>query len=168
MTGMKRRSLLVLVCLALACTHKEKPAAGPPMPAYSAKYLDGSNFDVADQKGSVVLLNVWATWCAPCRFEIPELDKLHAAYASRGFKGVGVSVDEGGANEVKPFVTEQKIGYPIVVDPEGKLATLLATTVLPTSIVIDRTGHIVWKHFGVVDTNDATLKTALESALAAD
>jgi len=101
-------------------------------------------------------------------FEIPELDKLHAAYASRGFKVVGVSVDEGGANEVKPFVTEQKIGYPIVVDPEGKLATLLATTVLPTSIVIDRTGHIVWKHFGVVDTNDATLKTALESALAAD
>ena len=136
------------------------------MPPYKAKWLDGKPFDVTGEKGSVVLLNLWATWCGPCRFEIPDLAKLHAKYASRGFKVIGVSLDEGGAADVKTFVADQKIQYPIVLDPEGKLATLLNTTVIPTSIVLDKSGDIVWKHFGIVDTNDATLKVALESALA--
>lgn len=163
--SMKRLAFLILLlCFAVACRQQEKPA-GPPMPAYKARWLDGSTFDIADEKGKVVLLNLWATWCAPCRFEIPELDKLHAKYASRGFKVIGVSVDEGGANDVKPFVSEQKIRYPIALDPDGKLATILGTTVLPTSVIVDRTGHIVWKHFGVVDPKDATLTSALESAL---
>ena len=136
------------------------------MPAYKAHWLDGKPFDVAGEKGNVILLNVWATWCGPCRFEIPELGKVHAKYASRGFKVIGVSVDEGGAADVKPFVADQKIAYPIVVDPDGKLATLLNTTVIPTSIVVDRTGNIVWKHFGIVDTNDAELTRSVEAALA--
>ena len=136
------------------------------MPAYTAKWLDGSTFDLAAEKGSVLLLNLWATWCAPCRFEIPELDKLHAKYAGRRFKVIGVSVDEGGPADVKQFLSEQKISYPIAVDPEGKLATLLHTSVLPTSVLIDRSGNVVWKHFGVVNTSDTSLTQALESALA--
>lgn len=139
---------------------------GTPMPAYSAKWLDGSTFDLASQKGSVVLLNIWATWCGPCRFEIPELDKLHRTYESRGFKVIGVSVDEGGAADVKGFVAEQKMSYPIALDPEGKLATILQTTVIPTSVLVDRKGNVVWKHFGIVSTGDPLLTRALQSALA--
>jgi len=165
---MKRVFPAIAALLVLAACHHEPPppAFGPPMPAYKAKWLDGKPFDVAAEKGNVILLNVWATWCGPCRFEIPELAKLHAKYASRGFKVIGVSLDEGGAADVKPFVADQKIAYPIVVDPEGKLATLLNTTVIPTSIVVDKTGNIVWKHFGIVDTNDAKLTQSLEAALA--
>jgi thiol-disulfide isomerase/thioredoxin len=139
---------------------------GTPMPPYSAKWLDGSKFDLASEKGNVLLVNLWATWCAPCRFEIPELDKLHETYAGRRFKVIGVSLDEGGAADVKPFLSEQKISYPIAVDPEGKLATLLHTSVLPTSVLIDRSGNVVWKHFGLVNTSDSSLTQALESALA--
>ena len=166
---MKRITILAVVSLVILTACRREPPAkafGPPLPAYKAKWLDGKPFDAAGEKGNVVLLNVWATWCAPCRFEIPDLARLQAKYADRGFKVIGVSVDEGGAADVKPFVTDQKIAYPIVLDPEGRLATLLNTTVIPTSIVVDKTGNIVWKHFGIVDTNDATLKTALESALA--
>ena len=160
--------ILAAVFVVAACHHEAPPAKafGPPMPPFKARWLDGKPFDVAAEKGGVVLLNLWATWCGPCRFEIPDLARLHAEYASRGFKVIGVSLDEGGAAGVKTFVADQKIQYPIVLDPDGKLATLLNTEVIPTSIVIDKSGNVVWKHFGIVDTNDATLKAALESALA--
>ena len=85
------------------------------MPAYSTETLDGKHFDVAAERGNVVLLNLWATWCVPCRYEIPELQALHNRYASRGFKVIGVSLDESGADTVKQFVSEEKITYPIAL-----------------------------------------------------
>ncbi|HEX9161749.1 MAG TPA: TlpA disulfide reductase family protein [Thermoanaerobaculia bacterium] len=167
--------LVLVALLALAACRREHRAqpkvqanaekAGAQTLTYESQWLDGSKFDLAREKGNVVLLNVWATWCGPCRFEIPELDKLHAQYASRGFKVIGVSIDEGGASDVKPFLKDQKVSYPIAVDPEGKLATMLKTTVIPTSVLIDRGGKIVWKHFGIVSTGDESLTKALEAAL---
>jgi cytochrome c-type biogenesis protein len=139
---------------------------GSAMPAFAAKTLDGGKFDVASERGQVVFLNLWATWCGPCRYEIPELEALHKQYAARGFKVVGVSLDESGADAVKAFVTEHKMTYPIVLDPEGHLADLFKTSVIPTSVVIDRSGKIVWKKFGIVSTTDESLKKALEEALA--
>jgi peroxiredoxin len=188
---MKRTAVILAMAIAaLACHKAEKPAAtatqtttmkaaqpapeppspptnsGDPMPAYTAKTLDGAPFDIATQKGSVVLLNVWATWCNPCRFEIPELQKMYEANAKRGFKVIGVSVDEGEAAEVKKFVEEQKMTYPIVLDPDGRIANLLSTTVLPTTVLLDRQGKIVWRETGAIPANDPTLKKALDAALA--
>ena len=180
-----KRALLIALLVLSACRQPETPGnppkakprpaktttavdsidVGAPMPAYTAKWLDGTNFDLAAEKGNVLLLNLWATWCAPCRFEIPELDKLHAKYAGRRFKVIGVSVDEGGPADVKQFLSEQKISYPIALDPDGKLATILRTTVLPTTVLVDRTGKVAWKHFGIVNTSDASLTRAIESAL---
>jgi thiol-disulfide isomerase/thioredoxin len=140
---------------------------GDPMPAYAAAYLDGKPLNLANEKGSVIFLNVWATWCGPCRFETPELQALQNQYAANGLKVIGVSVDEGDKAEVKTFVAEQKITYPIAVDPEGRIATLLQTTVLPTSLLIDRDGKIVWRQIGAVMPNDAKLKAAVEKAVAA-
>ena len=140
---------------------------GDPMPAYHAKTLDGAPYDFAAEKGRVVLVNVWATWCGPCRFEIPELQKLHDANAARGFKVVGISVDEGDPAEVKQFVGEQKMTYPVVLDPDGRIANLLQTTVLPTSVLIDASGTIVWRQVGAIMPNDAKLREALARALRA-
>lgn len=166
---MKKTILILTALLVIAAGCKKErhaaAAAGPLLPPYKAEFLDGKPFDAASEKGNVVLLNLWATWCGPCRFEIPELGKLHAKYARRGFKVIGVSVDEGGANDVKPFVAEEKIQYPIVIDKEAKLASILQTDQLPTSILVDREGSIVWKHVGPVDTSDAALTAALEKAL---
>lgn len=124
------------------------------MPAYAAKYLDGQPFDVNAKRGQVVLLNVWATWCGPCRYEVPELQALHEKYRARGFEVVGVSVDEDGADAVKQFVTENKITYPIVLDSAGRVANVLRTTVLPTSVIIDRDGRIIWRKIGAVLPNE--------------
>ena len=151
---------------ATATTVPQLVVVGQPMPAYSAKLLDGSEFNLANEKGNVVFLNLWATWCGPCRYEIPELEKLHKDLAAKSFKVVGVSVDEGGDQIVREFVDEQNMTYPVALDPEGQLATLMDTTILPTSIIVDRQGNVVWKKLGVVTTTDTEMIRVLEQALA--
>ena len=186
---MKRTTLTALIVIAmLGCNQRENPAppevsstaptettateaapvviaVGEPMPAYTAKLLDGSDYDVASERGNVVMINLWATWCGPCRYEIPELEKLHKDHAAARFKVVGVSVDEGGDQVVKDFVEEQKMTYPVVLDPEGRLATMLDTTILPTTILVDRQGKVVWKKLGVVSASDVEMMSAIEKAL---
>lgn len=179
--------MVAAMALAIGCHQRETPKPAQPktattaststaqpstevgavMPAYQATALDGKPFDLGAQKGSVVLLNVWATWCGPCRGEIPMLKELHTKYASRGFEVVGVSVDEGGPEVVRGFVKENAVTYPIAVDAEGRIANLLQTTVLPTSLVIDRKGKIVWRDIGAIDGTDQSLPNAIEKALAA-
>jgi len=138
---------------------------GSEMPAYQAKALDGGSFDLAHERGNVVFLNLWATWCGPCRFEIPELERLQKEYGSRGFKVVGVSLDESGPEGVQEFVKQNNMTYPVVLDPDQKLANLFQTSVIPTSVVIDRKGRIVWKKYSAIDPHDAELIKAIEDAL---
>lgn len=139
---------------------------GDMMPAYTTKTLDGAPYDLASEKGNVVLVNVWATWCGPCRFEIPELQKMHNELSSRGFKVVGVSVDEGDAKDIKQFMADQKMTYPVVHDPDGRIANVLGTTVLPTSVLLDRHGKIVWRWVAAIPGDEPTLKKAVAAALA--
>ena len=138
---------------------------GSIMPEYSAMWLDGTKFELNERRDKVVLLNLWATWCGPCRYEIPELQALHDKYAPKGFEVVGVSVDESGVEAVRDFVKEHKMAYPVVLDAEGKLANVFQTSVLPTSVIIDRNGKIVWKKFGAIMPNDEELVKAVEGAL---
>ena len=183
-----KRAAILLLAFTVAC-HKSEPArqaarqkaakvspavstapgtaVGDVMPDYAAQYLDGKPFSLASEKGNVVLVNLWATWCYPCRMEIPELEKIHAHYRDRGFKVIGVSLDETGAGDVKKFVDDQKITYPIVLDAEGKLATILQTTVLPTSFIVDRSGKIVWRQVGALMPNEvAGVESVIEKVLA--
>ena len=181
---MRRVAIALLLAFAAACSKehaarpkvvaKKKPIApvtagradvGDVMPGYSTDYLNGNRFDLAAEKGNVVLLNLWATWCVPCRYEIPELQKLHDRYASRGFKVIGVSIDEG-VDSVKQFAEEEKITYPIALDADGHLANVLQTTVLPTSVVIDRNGRIVWRKIGALMPNEiASLDSLVKRTL---
>jgi peroxiredoxin len=138
---------------------------GTTLPPYTAQMIDGKTFDAAAERGNVLFLNLWATWCGPCRFEIPELQSMHNKYASRGFKVVGVSLDDTGVAGVKEFVAKNSMTYPIAYDPDGKIAAILQSSVLPTSVIVDRTGHIVWKKYGAVSMNDPTLNEALMRAL---
>ncbi|HYC87725.1 MAG TPA: TlpA disulfide reductase family protein [Thermoanaerobaculia bacterium] len=138
---------------------------GAMMPEYSAMNLDGSKFELATRRDKVVLLNLWATWCGPCRYEIPELQRMHDEYSRRGFEVVGVSVDESGIESIREFVGENKMTYPVVLDPQGKLANVLEASVLPTSVLIGRDGKIVWKKVGAILEGDEELKSAIEKAL---
>jgi peroxiredoxin len=176
-----KRAFIVLLLLAACARERQSPPAkgksapeaapkssvGDVMPAYSAKYLDGKPFNLAAEKGSVILLNVWATWCSPCRFETPELQALHDKYAAQGFKVIGVSVDDTGADAVKQFVNENKITYAIAVDADGRVANVLRTTVLPTTVIIGRDGRIIWRKIGAIMPDETpSLEALVKQALA--
>jgi len=136
--------------------------------SYSATRLDGSPYVIGEQKGKALLLNVWATWCGPCRYEIPELKSMQAELGPKGLEVVGIAVDEKPDNErdVKAFVAEKAIEYPVVLDPEGRILLLLETSTVPTTGLLDRSGQVVWYSVGIVQSNNPALTEALEKALA--
>lgn len=120
---------MALLSLALGCTAAEQamPARvdiGLPAPAYVSQTLNGDSVSLASLKDRVVLLNVWATWCHPCRTEIPELRELHARYKDRGLELVGVSVDaEGNEEGIREFMKEFDMQYPVWRDPSERVST---------------------------------------------
>ncbi len=144
------------------------PSLPRPAPAFSLKALDGSPLSNASLKGKVVLLDFWATWCAPCRKSMPELQALHRKYAGRGFAVVGVSIDEGGPAKVKKYVAAKKIGYPIALDSEKSPAwDAYRVKAVPAAFLIDRQGRIVAQWTGI-PANAAELEIKVAALLAAD
>lgn len=141
---------------------------GDQMPRYTANELDGGTWDLADVDG-VTMLNLWATWCGPCRYEIPALIQLQKDYGDEGLHVVGVSMDQAGMeSQIESFARNAGINYKIVHDPQARLADVLDTTIIPTTALIDRSGKVVWYHAGIVRNDDPKLIEALEAALATD
>jgi thiol-disulfide isomerase/thioredoxin len=125
-----------------------------PVPQFTLKDLDGKAISQADWRGKVVLLNFWATWCPPCREEIPELVKLQSKYAPR-LQIIGLSVDQGPAEPVnryvKRFVQQQRINYPVAVPSPELQAEFGSIVGLPTAFLLDKNGRVVQKHIGLRD-----------------
>jgi len=118
----------------------------PPVPAPLEVFQDltGGRVHLADFAGKVVLLNFWATWCAPCVREMPSLDRLQAKLGAEGLAVVAVSVDRGGAEVVKPFAARLNLTQMgLYLDPDSVLANAVGITGLPTTFVIDGEGRIV-------------------------
>jgi thiol-disulfide isomerase/thioredoxin len=145
----------------LSTNHKvarRADAQEKPAPEVRLKDLNGKEVSLADYKGKVVLLNFWATWCDPCRVEIPWLIDLQGKYASRGFTVVGVAMDEDGKSAVAPFIEKERfdvngkqrpMDYPILLgddDAGEKFGGILG---YPTSFLISRDGKIVMKIQGL-------------------
>lgn len=114
-----------------------------PAPDFTLRTTDGSTLSLSSLRGKVVLLNFWATWCPPCRAEMPDLDALHRKYGTeRDFVVLGVNNMEGAA-EVAAFAQEQRIAFPLLLDTDGRAAEkLFGVRYLPTSMIIDREGNI--------------------------
>jgi len=112
--------------------------------------LDGTTLSLADLAGKVVVLNFWATWCGPCREEIPEFNRLQAEYADQGVQFVGIALDEEGQSIVEPFAKELAIAYPTLLD-DGKVSEdYRGHYVVPTTYLIDREGTIRRRYIGAV------------------
>lgn len=123
----------------------KRPAAGE----LQGVQLNGDSWSLTSEKGKVVLVNLWATWCPPCRAETPDLVRLHERYRSQGFTVAGVTMDEDPAKAVPGFAKQYKISYPIVV-PQESSALVDSTDVLPSSFLIDQHGRVARRYTGMV------------------
>lgn len=128
-------------------------------PDFTLPDLEGKPFSSSGLKGKVVILDFWATWCPPCRAELPHFKSLYKQYQAQGLEIVGVALDHGGASIVKPFVEDNEIRYRILIGNKKVTADYGGIRGLPTTFVIDRKGRIVEKFVGYRD------KETFESAI---
>jgi cytochrome c biogenesis protein CcmG/thiol:disulfide interchange protein DsbE len=155
-----------LVCAGLlltGCTKSEQPkskanvkpdAERKSAPEFSLKDVDGRNVSLAEYKGKVVLLNFWATWCGPCKIEIPWFIDFEQKYKDRGFAVLGVAMDEEGWTVVKPYLAESKINYRVVMGNDSIASLYGGVDSLPTTFILDKDGKIASTHVGLVSKSD--------------
>lgn len=124
---------------------------GIPAPDFSFPDLNGKKVGLSDYKGKVVLVNIWATWCPPCREEMPSMQKLYTRFKGEGFEILAVSIDETGSRAVDPFVQKLNLTFPVLLDPEGRIQGLYMITGVPESFIVDRKGILVHKIVGPMD-----------------
>lgn len=122
-------------------------------PDFSLEDANGQLVKLSEFKGKVVLLNFWATWCTPCRIEIPWFVDMEREFKDEGFAVIGVSMDEDGWEVVKPFIRDLKVNYRMVLGTEELAQLYSGVQALPTSFVIDRAGRIASVHMGIVSRN---------------
>lgn len=139
---------------------------GRRVPAYSTVSLDGDSVSLAGQRGKVVLLNVWATWCHPCREEIPQLRAIHATYAAQGLELIGVSVDTDGTDDaIRSFMRDFQMTFPIWRDPDERISSQFLLVGVPATFLIDRDGVLRWRKTGPIAPNDTSLRSAITRAM---
>jgi peroxiredoxin len=140
-------------------------AIGSEAPNFSTVSPDGTTITLAELSGKPIALNFWATWCAPCRAEIPELESAYQRYNNDELTIIGVNAGES-ANVVAAYVLDIGITFDVVLDPSGEVVEAYGVIAFPTTIWIDRTGIIRAKHIGPLSSEDIDryVKDLLESA----
>ena len=116
-------------------------------PNFALAARDGGEVALVDLKGQVVMLNFWASWCGPCREEMPHLEALHQRYSSLGFTLLGVNVDKDSADSLK-FLADTPVSFPVLFDPASKVSELYDVIAMPSTIMIDRSGNMRYIHHG--------------------
>jgi thiol-disulfide isomerase/thioredoxin len=131
-------------------SEKDRKAA----PDFALKDANGQTVKLSDYKGKVILLDFWATWCGPCKIEIPWFIEFEQTYKDKGFSVIGVSMDEEGWPVVKPYIQERKVNYRILLGTEQVGQLYGGVDSLPTTYLIDRSGKIAAVHIGLETGKD--------------
>jgi thiol-disulfide isomerase/thioredoxin len=126
--------------------------------------LDGTRISLSQYNGKVVFLNFWATWCGPCRSEMPSMEAVYQKLKNRGFEILAVNLGES-KNEVSAFMNEYKLNFPAVLDERGTTGNYYNIQAIPTTYIIDKRGLIIARMVGSINWNTPKIISALESAL---
>ena len=176
--SMRRRAELMVVVLALALAACGKPgqpspeettltAVGQAAPSFEVATLDGQVFNLEQERGRVVLINFWATWCPPCREEIPRLEELWQQYAGVDFTMLAIAREET-EDAVGPFVEAHAMSFPIACDVDRGVYRLYAEQYIPRNVVVDRSGTIVFQSSGYDIDEFAQMTDAIAKAMTAE
>lgn len=145
---------LALALAAVACTTSEVPvdanAPSRPLPEFSIQDLEGDLFTNEKLDGKVALVNFWATWCGPCKIEMPWFVDFQRKYKDRGFTVLAISLDEEGWDPVREFAAELELNFPVVLGDDPVAEDFGGIRALPTTLLVDRAGNIVFTHTGLV------------------
>jgi cytochrome c biogenesis protein CcmG, thiol:disulfide interchange protein DsbE len=162
-----RRFCLMLAALAAlpACV-PERVEVGREAPAYSGTSSHGETISLRDLKGEVVLVNIWATWCAPCRREMPALEEMYRQLAGEGLRVIAVSIDEPGADrEIEAFVRELGLSFTIVHDADKRIVRTFQTIGVPETFLIGRDGTLLHHWRGRIDPHSPMVRVPVYDAL---
>ncbi len=150
--------LLVLIVFALAFIQRDKSSKtlqkseplkiGSLAPDFTFPDLNDSERKLSDYRGKVVFINIWATWCPPCIYEMPSMQRLYDQLKGEDFEILAISIDALGKQVVEPFIQKYHLTFPILLDPTGKIKKLYATTGVPESFIVDKNGILVLKVIG--------------------
>ena len=141
------------VCLAAVlgvCASAAWPIVAPsaPAPDFTLRRLDGPNLRLQEQRGQVVLVNFWATWCGPCRQEMPLLEDIYKKYKPMGFTMLGVNVEPDSAGAEAWLGKQKPVSFPIAFDTESKVSKLYKVAGMPSTVFVDRKGNVRVMHKG--------------------
>lgn len=164
---MKKFALLIFMCAiastSLAKSAKHQELKGPAKD-FTLKSRSGKNVRLSDLRGRVVMLNFWASWCGPCRQEMPLLDKLSQRYGPAGFDLIGINVDAD-QKLADRVLKEIPVSFDVLYDPTSKVSELYKVDVMPSTILIDCDGNLNYLHRGYVSGDEKTYKARIKKLL---
>lgn len=143
----------------------EAPRVGRMAPDFSLLTLDGREMRLSDYRGHLVFLNFWATWCGPCKVEMPAMEKLYREFRPKGFAVVAVSSDPEGAAVTRPYRDSLGLSFTIAHDPDMLVSRLYGVRSLPVTFLVSRDGIISHQIFGARDWNDAEARSGIRDLL---
>jgi peroxiredoxin len=149
-----------------ACAGLAVPAVVPskPAPDFTLRSMNGANLRLQEQRGQVVLVNFWATWCGPCRQEIPHLNTLYDKYRASGFVLLGVNIDDN-PKAAADLATKLGVKFPVLLDTDKTVSKLYDMSAMPATVVIDRDGKVRHIHRGYRDGYELTYDQQVRALL---
>ena len=163
---LKRAAAIIVAALLFLLPDSSEaiPRAGEPAPAFKAFSISGQPVSLESLKGSVVILDFWATWCPPCRESLPFFTELHRKYGKQGLQIVGMSVDEGGERHLKSFVAEKGLPY-LIVMASGKVQADYGVRALPVLFILDKNGKVVEQMMGFSTQHGRALENIVKKLI---
>jgi peroxiredoxin len=133
-------------------------------PDFTLKSQSGENVRLSDFRGQVVLLNFWASWCGPCRQEMPILDAINKKYQALGFTVLGINVDLKSEKAIN-YLKDTPVNFPVLYDPESKVSELYSVSAMPSTAIIDRDGHVRFIHAGYKSGDEETYRKKIKALM---
>lgn len=169
MTSIRRFAALAQFAIAVALTAAAAPAGAAVTPQsgapdFTLPSLDGPNLRLREQRGQVVMINFWATWCGPCRSEMPHLSKLYDKYRASGFTLLAVNIDED-PRKAAGLAKQLGMRFPVLLDADKKVSRLYDLSTMPSTVLVDRDGRVRYVHRGYRDGYEDTYDKQIRELL---
>ena len=156
--------LLTIVSAMIMLANASASESHTKAPDFTLKSRGGDNLRLAEQRGNIVLVNFWASWCGPCREELPKMEALQQSYQDLGFTVLAINVDDNPA-KAENLLSEVDVSFPVLFDPEGKISQEYNLSAMPTTVIVDRDGNARLTHKGYKSGDEVKYEKAIKVLL---